>query len=140
MISLIAHEGAISRQIDSAERRAEMRCKKYNATNVHWKTVDDLLKKQASIMMKIETSIALLENTDGMSGVSVVSEFIKQKIPSKRSKNVANSNNQSVSNVDGETVVNLESDDKDDSFDASIPKATDVEIEEVIEKDVSECQ
>ena len=34
MISLIAHERAISRQIDSAERRVEMRCKKYDATNM----------------------------------------------------------------------------------------------------------
>ena len=35
MISTIAHEQAISRQIESAERRAELRCKKYDPTNVH---------------------------------------------------------------------------------------------------------
>ena len=76
MISLIAHERAISRQIDSAERRAEMRCKKYDPTNMHWKVVDLLLKKQAGIMKKMEENTASFENNDYMNGVSIVSELM----------------------------------------------------------------
>ena len=36
MVALIVHERAISRQIESAERRTEQRCKNYNPTNVQW--------------------------------------------------------------------------------------------------------
>ena len=53
MISTIAHEQSISRQIESAERRAELRCKKYDPTNVHWKVVDELLAKQAVLTEKM---------------------------------------------------------------------------------------
>ena len=137
MISLIAHERAISRQIDSAERRAEMRCKKYDATNMHWKIVDALLKKQASITTKMEVNTASLENNDDMNGVSIVSDFMNQKIPSKGSKNAANCNNQSFGNLDGSKVTNLESDDSDDSLNVNINKVTEDMTEKDNEKDVS---
>ena len=137
MISLIAHERAISRQIDSAERRAEMRCKKYDATNMHWKIVDALLKKQASITTKMEVNTASLENNDDMNGVSIVSDFMNQKSPSKGSKNAANCNNQSVGNLDGSKVTNLESDDSDDSLNVNIIKVTEDMTKKDNEKDVS---
>ena len=86
-----------------------MRCKTYDVTIMHWKIVDDLLKKQAVIMINIEVNTASLENNDDVNGVSIVSKFTNQKSSSKRSKNVANGNNQPVHNLDGTKVMNLES-------------------------------
>ena len=46
MVAMISHERAISSQIELAERRAVQRCKRYDATIMHWKVVDKLLEKQ----------------------------------------------------------------------------------------------
>ena len=104
---------------------------------MHWKIVDALLKKQASITTKMEVNTASLENNDDMNGVSIVIEFMNQKSPSKGSKNAANCNNQSVGNLDGSKVTNLESDDSDDSLNININKVTEDMTEKDNEKDVS---
>ena len=128
MILMIAHERAISRQIESAERRAEMRCKKYDATNMHWKVVDTLLAKQAGITKKMGDTTASFQNNDDMNGVSIVSEFLNEKSPSKRSKNVC-------SNItNGSNVTNLDSDDIVDSLNMDINKI----IGDKAEKDMAE--
>ena len=104
---------------------------------MHWKIVDALLKKQASITTKMEVNTASLENNDDMNGVSIVSDFMNQKSPSKGSKNAANCNNQSFGNLDGSKVTNLESDDSDDSLNVNINKVTEDMTEKDNEKDVS---
>lgn len=55
LVALIAHESAIARQVDAAERRATVRCKKYDPNNVHWKHVDTLLEEQAELTRNIKT-------------------------------------------------------------------------------------
>ena len=53
------------------------------------------------------------------------------------SKNAANCNNQSVGNLDGSKVTNLESDDSDDSLNVNINKVTEDMTGKDNEKDVS---
>ena len=91
MISTIAHEQAISRQIQAAERRAELRCKEYDPSNMHWKVVDELLAKQAVLTQKMEKNTASFTSTDEMNGVSIVSEFMDESSPTKPSKHVVDS-------------------------------------------------
>ena len=45
LVALIAHESALSRQLDAAERRASVRCKEYDSQNRYWKMVDDLMEQ-----------------------------------------------------------------------------------------------
>ena len=76
--------------------------------------MDALLTKQVGITKKMEENTAPLENNDDMNGESIVSEFMNQKSPSKGSKNVANTNTKSV--------TNLESDESVDSLNMDINK------------------
>jgi len=55
LVALIAHESAIARQVDAAERRATVCCKEYNPDNIHWKHVDSLLEEQAELTRNIKT-------------------------------------------------------------------------------------
>ena len=43
IVGLCIEESAISRQIVQAEKRAEMRCPQYDAGNLYWKRVHELL-------------------------------------------------------------------------------------------------
>ena len=52
---LIVHESSIARQIDATERRATVRCKKYDPDNIHWKHVDTLLEEQAELTRNIKS-------------------------------------------------------------------------------------
>ena len=105
-----------------------MRCKKYDATNMHWKVVDTLLAKQAGMTKKMGITTASFQNNDDMNRVSIVSEFMNEKSPSKRSKNVC-------SNItNGPNVTNLDSDDIVDSLNMDINKI----IEDNAEKDMAE--
>ena len=53
MVGLCIEEGAISRQIVQAEKRAEARCSDYDPDNVYWQRVDQLLKMQQEITDRI---------------------------------------------------------------------------------------
>jgi len=45
MIGLVAIENSLCKQVESAERRATVRCKEYDSNNIHWKRVDDLIEE-----------------------------------------------------------------------------------------------
>ena len=53
LVALIAHEAALGRQIEAAERRAFIRCKEYDASNVFWQNCDSLINKQGEITNNI---------------------------------------------------------------------------------------
>ena len=54
LVALIAHESALSKQIDAAERRAAVRCETYCTTNRYWKMVDDLMEQQTDVTVSIK--------------------------------------------------------------------------------------
>ena len=54
LVALIAHESAMGRQIDAAERRATVRCKKYDDKNRFWMIVDQLMEEQAEVTRSIK--------------------------------------------------------------------------------------
>ena len=54
LVGISIEEAAISRLIEAAERRAEMRCKEYNQSNKFWQKVDELMVKQEDIMKRME--------------------------------------------------------------------------------------
>ena len=67
----------MSRLIESAERRAEMLCKDYDATNLFWYKVDALLVKKELIMKRMEDSNNLpVQNLSG----KLYSNYIVTKI------------------------------------------------------------
>ena len=84
IVALSIEESAIGRQLGVAEKRAEQRCPKYDATNVYWKQVDQLIEDQQSVMDRIRAFNTLvttsIQNTK-------VSEFMNQDSPIKN-KNV----------------------------------------------------
>ena len=86
MVALIVHERAISKQIDSAERRAEKWCETYDASNSHWKIFDDLLVKQIEITSKMEEMSRVATVDQGLGSDSIVSEFMNMSSPHKKSK------------------------------------------------------
>ena len=53
MIALMGHSATLGRQIDTAERRATIRCEAYDVNNVHWKHCDDLIEQQTIITKQI---------------------------------------------------------------------------------------
>lgn len=54
LVALIAHESALGRQVDAAERRATVRCEKYNEKNRFWMMVDQLMEEQAEVTRSIK--------------------------------------------------------------------------------------
>ena len=57
-------ESALRFQITSAENRAMQRCKQYNNKNIYWKQVDNLMKDQQAVMLRIRNfNIKLTEMT-----------------------------------------------------------------------------
>ena len=65
LVALIAHESAIGRQIKASERRAFVRCKEYDASNMFWKHCDDLINKQAEITENIAKFTMNINPTNG---------------------------------------------------------------------------
>ena len=53
LVALIAHEIAISRQIEAAKRRETMRCGNYDPENRYWKMMDELIEQQLDVTMSI---------------------------------------------------------------------------------------
>ena len=84
IVALSIEESAIGRQLGVAEKRAEQRCPKYDATNVYWKQVDQLIEDQQSVMDRIRAF-----NTPVTTSIqnTKVSEFMNQDSPIKN-KNV----------------------------------------------------
>ena len=81
LIALMGHSATLGRQIDTAERRATIRCEAYDENNVHWKHCDDLIEQLAIVtkqissftkdlkplntMDKKQSTIELLESSSG---------------------------------------------------------------------------
>ena len=65
LVALIAHESAIGRQIKASERRAFVRCKEYDASNMFWKQCDDLINKQVEITENIAKFTMNINPTNG---------------------------------------------------------------------------
>ena len=53
LVGFSIEESAVSRLIEQAERRAEVRCPTYNSNNLYWQKVDLLLEKQETILTKM---------------------------------------------------------------------------------------
>ena len=52
-MALSIEESALGHRIESAEKRAESRCKDYDKSNIHWKKVDELLGMQDDVLRRI---------------------------------------------------------------------------------------
>ena len=82
IVALSIEESAIGRQLDAAERRAELRCGVYSSDNVHWQRVDALIEDQQRVMERIRTfnketcTAASLKDTE-------VSDFLNKGSPKK---------------------------------------------------------
>ena len=46
IVALSIEDSAIGRQLDAAEKRAELRCGDYSSNNVYWQRVDALIEDQ----------------------------------------------------------------------------------------------
>ena len=79
MVRLISHELAISSQIESTERRAKVRRKKYNEKSNHSKIVDAFIKKQVSITNDIEMFTNKASNEEEVDVTCIVSDFTNQE-------------------------------------------------------------
>ena len=110
MVASIAHERAILSQIELAERRLVQRCNKYDATNLHWKVVDKILAKQVEVTQRMESLTNVEDNDDDMGLDSIVSEFINQNSPKRKSK----------IDEDLDTNKNVTNDDDEDSSIAEV--------------------
>ena len=53
LVGFFIEEGAISRQIEQAERRAESRCPEYDPNNIFWQRVDSLLEQQENVLKQM---------------------------------------------------------------------------------------
>ena len=78
IVAFAVEESAISRHIEQAERRAEMRCKKYDAANPYWSTVDRLLEKQEIILQRMATFNTVDNNN--AADVTMVSALIIHRL------------------------------------------------------------
>ena len=87
MVALIAQESAIGGQMEAAERRANLRCSKYTATNVHWQMVDNLVSKQVQINNRMD-ELTKTVATDGEMNEenSIVTQFLNRNNPHKKAK------------------------------------------------------
>ena len=79
IVGLSIESGAIEKQIAHAERRAEVRCPEYDQSNLHWKRVDELLKKQDEVVNRLHDM-----NKTAPQNVNEVTEFLNQSSPKKR--------------------------------------------------------
>ena len=78
MIILSIEINAIGVQVEAEENRATSRCPKYNKNNVLWKKVDNLLKEQERIILKIKE---FNNKTIQSAHTPVVSEFLNLSSP-----------------------------------------------------------
>ena len=101
LVALIAHESALSKQIDAAERRAAVRCETYCATNRYWKMVDDLMEQQTEVTASIkgfngniesQTSSKIIDLLD--LGTSEQTEAVHKKTKLNDSVDIENEDNE----------------------------------------------
>ena len=105
LVSCIAEESALGRQIESAERRAASRCPTYDANNVYWKRVDDLLMRQDKVINKIGNFIDQDDEP-----ISTISPFLNEPSPEKpQSTNNAQGNDIPQSIGDSDSVTEMTS-------------------------------
>ena len=85
-VALIAHESAIARQIEAAERRANQRCPQYTPTNVYWQAVDTLVSKQVEINTRMDALTKSVAVDEEVEGDSIVTRFLNQESPNRKAK------------------------------------------------------
>ena len=61
MVGLIAHESAFSKRLDSVARMAALRCREYDADNIHWKKVDEMEVEHSAILKNLSTYTQMLQ-------------------------------------------------------------------------------
>ena len=83
IVALSIEESAIGRQLNVAEKRAEQRCPEYNATNIYWKRVDELIEDQQSVMDRIKSFNSTVDTSNQNTDVS---KFLNQDSPIKNTK------------------------------------------------------
>ena len=78
----------MSRKIEQAQNRATIRCLAHDSNNVHWKIVDDLIKKHNELVSSISSKTDELFNneTDAKDpdDDNDVDDFLKQPSPVKK--------------------------------------------------------
>ena len=78
----------MARQIESAEKRATIRCPVYNPRNMHWKICDDLIKTHnelvSSITSKTEALFSNENDEKDDDGDDTVGTFLNQPSPTKK--------------------------------------------------------
>lgn len=116
LVGLSIQGSAIRSQIESAEKRAELRCPTYDENNKFWKRVDELLEQQSDVVRSIrEYSDSLISPAATKTANPQVSEFLNQPSPIKKSKpsNEVGKTKGEVLVLDDDTSVSDESTDDD---------------------------
>ena len=82
LVGLSIQDAAMARQIESAEKRATIRCPVYNPRNMHWKICDDLIKTHnelvSSITSKTEALFSNENDEKDDDGDDTVGTFLNQ--------------------------------------------------------------
>ena len=78
IVGFSIEEAALGRQIETAERRAAVRCPVYDPTNVHWQRVDRLIEEQDEVIQRIRDF-----NEHKVKPPPVVTQFLDKDSPEK---------------------------------------------------------
>lgn len=78
LVGYCIEEAALARQIESAERRASVRCPDYDPNNIYWQKVDGLLLKQDELLKQISTF-----NKEEQDHAETISPFLNEPSPEK---------------------------------------------------------
>ena len=121
LVALIAHESALARQIDAAERRATVRCKEYDTTNKFWNMVDELMEEQAEVTRSIKNfnlkMKGIKENVVDLNETTLLSNTVNDD--KKKAKISTSSDTVLIDECNTDT-------DNTDSLNGSPPKVSDV--------------
>lgn len=93
-MALSIQQNAIESQLQSAERRATIRCPNYDPNNDAWKVVDKLLKNQEKVLADI---------------LSLTSQMMKKSPESDEAESILNEMTQSLSYESPEKKQKIES-------------------------------
>ena len=126
LVGLSIQESAMSRQIESAEKRATIRCPVYDPNNIHWKIVDDLIKDHSDLVKSISTKTVHLFNNEkddkDDDGDNTVGAFLNQPSPTKKRKTAT-----------AVEEVHVQDDSDDDAFVTSLFKDSNMEVDHDIQ-------
>ena len=126
LVGLSIQESAMSRQIESAEKRATFRCPVYDPFDIHWKIVDELIKDHSDLVKSISTKTVQLFNNErddkDNESENTVGAFLNQPSPmNKRKAAIA------------VEAVCVPDDIDDDAFVTNLFKKTNMEVDDDIQ-------